>query len=91
VTLVEMSAPPPTVIVISALMLELLRDSVLALALAALALLVLGVVTIQQVPESVLASTRGLSVGAIWGISPKILVKSREIITISLAGANMEK
>ena len=58
-------------------MLELLLilDSVLAL----IALVALEVAPVQQ-----LTSVPKLVVGAIWGTSPKTLVKSSEIITISL-------
>lgn len=77
ILLVEMCAPPPTVIVKSALMLELLL--LLGSVLALVARVALEVASLQQ-----LVSTPELVVGAIWGISPKTLVRSSEIITISL-------
>jgi hypothetical protein len=62
-------------------MLELLLESVLVLAL--LLILKIGVVMVQQFSPA-LVPTLELVVGPNWGISSKTLVKSREIIMISL-------
>jgi len=85
-----MCFPPPTVVVKSILMPELLllaepplEATPLVVAPLVVAPLVLGT-TLQHVSMSGLVSAIEPVVGANWGISPKTLVKSSEIITISL-------